>query len=83
MKRIIKQKLISQHEENIFDAYFIGIASMAHCHPGTTRYETKQLSISECADKAYEMLLERRKRLAQTEDVAIGIDYPLVMCSEY
>jgi len=79
VKRIIKQRLINHYEENIFDTYFIGITSMAHCHPGSSRYELKQLSITECADKAYEMLIERRKRLAQTVDVEVGIDYPMVV----
>lgn len=49
-----------ESEKHIFDIYFIGIVSMAHCHPGTTREAGLNLSLEQCGDKALEMLRIRR-----------------------
>ena len=58
------QKLkLAPHEEVVFDIYFAGIVSMAHCHPGSgsTRYGTTPKSLEGCADLALQMITIRRE----------------------
>lgn len=54
-------KWLSDGEILVFDMYFAGIVSMAHCHPGTTRDAGLNLSLDECASKALDMLEVRRR----------------------
>lgn len=56
--------LIHDDEAFVFDAYFAGIVSMAHCHPGTTRDAGLNLSLDACAKKALEMVEIRRSIMA-------------------
>lgn len=55
---------LKDDEVIVFDMYFAGIVSMAHCHPGTTRDAALNLSLEACADKAMKMVDLRRKIIA-------------------
>ncbi len=61
---------MDQSEIMLFDVYFAGVVSMAHCHPGSGRsngYGTAapRLTLQECADLVIEMLKVRRQVMAQ------------------
>lgn len=53
----------------VFDIFFAGVVSMAHCHPGAGRSNghgiADKLSIEECAQVALQMIEERRKYLPE------------------
>lgn len=62
-----------EDEEHIFDIYFAGTVSMAHCHPACGRSNgiavAPKLTVEECADIALEMIEVRRKVHGYTNGV--------------
>jgi hypothetical protein len=56
-------------EQNVFDMFFIGIVSMAHCHPGAGIWRNDQgkyvtidkPSLEDCAQLALDMIEVRRQ----------------------
>ncbi len=57
-------------EQMVFDVYFPGIVSMAHCHPANGRSNghataPEKLTIEQCADVALAMI-EIRRRVLET-----------------
>lgn len=61
-----ESKYLEPYEIAVWDVYFTGITSMAHCHPGAGRSNghaeaPPKLSIRECAALALEMVEVRRE----------------------
>jgi hypothetical protein len=60
---------LEQDEQMVFDIFFAGCVSMAHCHPAAGRsngYGTaEKLTVEQCAELALEMVAVRRKVFAQ------------------
>lgn len=69
----MRKLALRSDERVVFDIFFAGIVSMAHCHPGAgvkkEGYDRagKALSIEGCADLALEMIETRRKIMAGAE----------------
>lgn len=59
---------LTSDEHMIFDIFFAGTVSMAHCHPAAGRSngfaEAPTKTVEECADIALEMIEVRRKVLS-------------------
>lgn len=60
---------LNDAEQMVFDIFFAGCVSMAHCHPAAGRsngYGTaEKLTVEQCADLALEMIAVRRKVFAR------------------
>lgn len=67
----MRQLELDVDEILVFDIFFAGIVSMAHCHPANGRSNgfaeaPPKKSIEDCADVALEMIEVRRRVLAPT-----------------
>lgn len=67
---------LAADERVVFDIFFAGIVSMAHCHPGAGRSNGYAQappikSIDGCADLALEMIEKRREVMANAEQPPI------------
>lgn len=65
---------LEESEVVVFDIFFAGIVSMAHCHPANGRSNgyseaPKPKSVEGCADLALEMIEVRRRVLGEQADV--------------
>ena len=52
---------MTEREGMAWDAYYCSIVAMS-LHPGTSRDNAVKRSLSDCAQMADEMIIERRKR---------------------
>ena len=57
---------LNEHEQQLFDLYYIGIVSMARCHPSakwdkeSEDYTKEVPSLLDCANESLNMILTRR-----------------------